>query len=185
MLVLASGRPLLKCDVELPLAPAARAAIAAAAAAGGAVGLAAAAGSAPSSLLPAAMLDAVRRFIGLARSLPYEIPAALADKVTADLTELRAAHRAAGPEQLYRLAGIARLLALSHGESRLTAERWEEAKRLDAACRARHPAAAGAGGGAGSAAPPVGVAAAAGGAAVGASPLVPATTSAAASPKHA
>lgn len=184
--------------MELPLAAEARAAIAAAAPASGG-------GAAPAAaLLPGAMLHAARLFLGLARLLPYEIPERLAETVTADLAAIRSGNRAAGPEQLYRLAGLARLLALSHGETQLTAERWEEAKRLDAACRMRLPAAAAAGGagGAGGAAvaasgagSPAGAAQArvgvvmpsaapAGGPAVGASPLLPASTgSGAASPR--
>ena len=125
-LVLSPGRALLRCDVTVPLTEEARAAVAAASRT-----------PAP-ALEPAALADA-RVLLALARHIPYAIPAEVRGTVEADLARRRGADRTFGAAEMHRLLCLARLLALSYGESELSAARYQEACALDAARAAREP----------------------------------------------
>ena len=125
-LVLSPGRALLRCDVALPLAAPARAAVAASA-------------RTPAPVLAPAELAAARLYLAVARSLPYAIPADVRASIEADLARRRGADRSLGAAEMHRLLCLARLLALSHGEAELSAERWAAALALEAARAARDP----------------------------------------------
>jgi len=125
-LVLSPGRALLRCDVSLPLAAPARAAVAASA-------------RTPAPVLAPTELAAARQYLAVARSLPYAIPAVVRAGIEAALARRRGADRSLGAAEMHRLLCLARLLALSHGEAELSAERWAAALALEAARAARDP----------------------------------------------
>jgi hypothetical protein len=124
----------------------------------------------PSSALPA-FLSRARSYVAAVRALPFAIPEALVLRVQADLAEAKGADRTLGEDDLSRWLLLARLTALSHGESTLTPERWAQARALEQARAHRASAAVGGGGrGAGGAA-----GAAAGSPGSGATPTRPTT----------
>jgi hypothetical protein len=118
--VLSTARTMLKGagEVVVPLR-------AAAAPAGGAAAVAAA--------LAAGDATPARAYVAAARAAAAEfsIPEAVAGQLERDLAGAKQKDTSLGPESFHLWLNLARLLAVSHGEKELTAERWAQAMEME------------------------------------------------------
>lgn len=85
---------------------------------------------------PAAELQRFRMLIGAARESQFAMPAAVVEQVERDFVESRQ-HGGAEVTQdsMHRWLTLSRLLCVSHGETALSWQRWQDARRLDALMR--------------------------------------------------
>ncbi|XP_037068663.1 mini-chromosome maintenance complex-binding protein-like [Pollicipes pollicipes] len=84
------------------------------------------------------LLQQIRRYLTVARCLPYAVPERLQATVQQEFVSWR--QQAGGQvkaEDLHQLLVLARLLSLSRGQTELTEEVWQEARRLDEQRRQR------------------------------------------------
>jgi hypothetical protein len=86
-------------------------------------------------------VEAARAYLGAARGLHYSLPPAVSSSVEDDLVAARKADRSLTQDDLSRWLTLARLAALSFGESALTMERWAYVRALEEARVARTNAA--------------------------------------------
>lgn len=127
MLLLSTGKSLVRTDCIVPLEPNEEVASSCAAA------LAAVGDE---------FFAACRVYLAAARELQYSIPDAVATVVERTYVDARKADAKVNGDDMIRWLTMARLLAGSFGETELTEERWEYTMRLEAARKARNPPAA-------------------------------------------
>ncbi len=145
VLVLSHAKSLVRADIAVPLTEGARTVLA----------TRAAEIPDPSSATPS-FLSTARSYLATVRGLPFTLHNAIKAVVEGDLASARSTDPTLTMEDMSRWLSLARLNALSHGDSTLTAEVWVRTRDLELARRARIAgakahggASAGAGAGAG------------------------------------
>ena len=120
---ISSGPPMLKCKFHVPLKPTYPE--------GKLTSSHAAAQQAAASSVPG-LLDRARAFLASVRMLSYSGMDSEAQKaVESAFVGARQANPKVGQDDLHEWITHARLIALSHGESKLTLRRWQESREME------------------------------------------------------
>ncbi|BES93801.1 DUF2044 [Nesidiocoris tenuis] len=126
VLVLSEGKSLLRCDTHVKLVPDSSGC-----------------GSIPDTLaavkayLKEPLLSSLRVYLTVASTSEFTLPEDMSETIQDDLVAMRQANPQLTPADMHSHVVLARLLALSLGQTRLTKELWEQATRLEKLRRAR------------------------------------------------
>jgi hypothetical protein len=89
------------------------------------------------SAVPEDVLNLVREYLSIARYAPLNIPPSVASQIEQSFVQARMLNSKVTAHNMHLWLCMARLLALSHGETELTTERWEESQKMEQTRRTR------------------------------------------------
>mmetsp|Transcript_40604 Transcript_40604/g.68014 ORF Transcript_40604/g.68014 Transcript_40604/m.68014 type:complete len:82 (-) Transcript_40604:248-493(-) len=70
-------------------------------------------------------------YLQVARHMEHAIPEDITKAIEADLVASRQHNSALSQEDFHRWLTLVRLISLSHGESTMTASRWQEMRQME------------------------------------------------------